>query len=115
MHALTKEYRKTCGYVRDMPFLPLPLTPHLPTPHLHSSLLTSSLTPPTDWLIDRRHCELKWIAQVRQVRESVSLCLQQLPVENEQIARIRERERECAHEGVKYEEGGRKGGMKLNV
>ena len=72
-----------------------PLTSSL----LTSSLLTSSLTPlPTDWLIDRRHCELKWVTHVRQIRESVSHCLQQLPGENEEIARIRGKERECAHE-----------------
>ncbi|XP_039188978.1 CDK5 regulatory subunit-associated protein 3 [Crotalus tigris] len=37
-----------------------------------------------DWLVDRRHCSLKWQAQVRIIREKIALAIQDMP-ENEEI------------------------------
>uniref|UniRef100_U3ETW8 CDK5 regulatory subunit-associated protein 3 n=1 Tax=Micrurus fulvius TaxID=8637 RepID=U3ETW8_MICFL len=37
-----------------------------------------------DWLVDRRHCNLKWQAQVRIIREKIALAIQDMP-ENEEI------------------------------
>lgn len=33
----------------------------------------------TDWLIDRRHCNAKWTAQVRCIREKIQLSVPSLP------------------------------------
>ena len=32
-----------------------------------------------DWLIDRRHCDVRWHHQLRQIREKVSQSLSGLP------------------------------------
>uniref|UniRef100_A0A6B2F0Z4 CDK5 regulatory subunit-associated protein 3 n=1 Tax=Bothriechis nigroviridis TaxID=88079 RepID=A0A6B2F0Z4_BOTNI len=37
-----------------------------------------------DWLVDRRHCSLKWQAQVRIIHEKIALAIQDMP-ENEEI------------------------------
>ncbi|XP_015267927.1 PREDICTED: CDK5 regulatory subunit-associated protein 3 [Gekko japonicus] len=40
-----------------------------------------------DWLVDRRHCSLKWQVQVRTVREKIAVAIQDMP-ENEEIKRL---------------------------
>ncbi|XP_077170095.1 CDK5 regulatory subunit-associated protein 3 [Paroedura picta] len=40
-----------------------------------------------DWLVDRRHCSLKWQGQVRTVREKIATAIQDMP-ENEEIKRL---------------------------
>ncbi|XP_066483979.1 CDK5 regulatory subunit-associated protein 3 isoform X2 [Tiliqua scincoides] len=40
-----------------------------------------------DWLVDRRHCSLKWQGQVRTVREKIALAIQDMP-ENEEIKQL---------------------------
>ncbi|XP_054851483.1 CDK5 regulatory subunit-associated protein 3 isoform X2 [Eublepharis macularius] len=40
-----------------------------------------------DWLVDRRHCSLKWQGQVRTVREKIAMAIQDMP-ENEEIRRL---------------------------
>ncbi|KAJ6658214.1 hypothetical protein lerEdw1_001481 [Lerista edwardsae] len=40
-----------------------------------------------DWLVDRRHCSLKWQGQVRAVREKIALAIQDMP-ENEEIKQL---------------------------
>ncbi|XP_020641162.3 CDK5 regulatory subunit-associated protein 3 isoform X2 [Pogona vitticeps] len=40
-----------------------------------------------DWLVDRRHCNLKWQAQVRTVREKIAVAIQDMP-ENEEIKQL---------------------------
>ncbi|XP_062993814.1 CDK5 regulatory subunit-associated protein 3 [Elgaria multicarinata webbii] len=40
-----------------------------------------------DWLVDRRHCSLKWQGQVRTVREKIATAIQDMP-ENEEIRQL---------------------------
>ncbi|XP_053118227.1 CDK5 regulatory subunit-associated protein 3 isoform X2 [Hemicordylus capensis] len=40
-----------------------------------------------DWLVDRRHCSLKWQGQVRIVREKIAMAIQDMP-ENEEIKQL---------------------------
>ncbi|KAH0626789.1 hypothetical protein JD844_001991 [Phrynosoma platyrhinos] len=40
-----------------------------------------------DWLVDRRHCSLKWQGQVRAVREKIAVAIQDMP-ENEEIKQL---------------------------
>ncbi|XP_042331797.1 CDK5 regulatory subunit-associated protein 3 [Sceloporus undulatus] len=40
-----------------------------------------------DWLVDRRHCSLKWQGQVRTVREKIAVAIQDMP-ENEEIKQL---------------------------
>ncbi|XP_044300644.1 CDK5 regulatory subunit-associated protein 3 isoform X1 [Varanus komodoensis] len=40
-----------------------------------------------DWLVDRRHCSLKWKGQVHAVREKIATAIQDMP-ENEEIKQL---------------------------
>uniref|UniRef100_A0A8C0IBH3 CDK5 regulatory subunit associated protein 3 n=1 Tax=Bubo bubo TaxID=30461 RepID=A0A8C0IBH3_BUBBB len=40
-----------------------------------------------DWLVDRRHCNLKWQSQVLAVREKINAAIQDMP-ENEEIKQL---------------------------
>lgn len=44
-----------------------------------------------DWLIDRRHCDVKWLAQARIIREMIQANLTHLPSDNELLASFKER------------------------
>lgn len=57
--------------------------PHAP----HLRPLTAPPPPPPDWLVDRRHCGLRWQAQVSAVRQKIEAALRDMP-EHEEIARL---------------------------
>lgn len=40
-----------------------------------------------DWLVDRRHCNLKWQSQVLAIREKINAAIQDMP-ENEEIKQL---------------------------
>ncbi|XP_041671722.1 CDK5 regulatory subunit-associated protein 3 [Cheilinus undulatus] len=40
-----------------------------------------------DWLVDRRHCNLKWQSQVKIIREKINAAIQDMP-ENEEIKQL---------------------------
>lgn len=40
-----------------------------------------------DWLLDRRHCNLKWQNAVKDVREKINAAIQDMP-ENEEIKQL---------------------------
>ncbi|NXG45945.1 CK5P3 protein, partial [Psilopogon haemacephalus] len=40
-----------------------------------------------DWLVDRRHCNLKWQSQVLAIREKINVAIQDMP-ENEEIKQL---------------------------
>ena len=42
-------------------------------------LLISHVCPILDWLVDRRHCNVKWHQQLRQIRENIVQHLTVLP------------------------------------
>ena len=46
---------------------------------LFPSLRTSAHNSPSDWLVDRRHCEFKWHSQAREIHERVGKALGDLP------------------------------------
>lgn len=68
--------------------------PLLVSPHTHPGSL-SQLTPCfslpliclADWLVDRRHCNLKWQSQVLVIREKINAAIQDMP-ENEEIKQL---------------------------
>uniref|UniRef100_A0A8C0HLD9 CDK5 regulatory subunit associated protein 3 n=1 Tax=Buteo japonicus TaxID=224669 RepID=A0A8C0HLD9_9AVES len=41
----------------------------------------------SDWLVDRRHCNLKWQSQVLVIREKINAAIQDMP-ENEEIKQL---------------------------
>uniref|UniRef100_A0A8D0CW56 CDK5 regulatory subunit associated protein 3 n=1 Tax=Sander lucioperca TaxID=283035 RepID=A0A8D0CW56_SANLU len=41
----------------------------------------------TDWLLDRRHCNLKWQSAVKEIREKINTAIQDMP-ENEEIKQL---------------------------
>lgn len=41
----------------------------------------------SDWLVDRRHCSLKWQNAVMAIREKINAALQDMP-ENEEIKQL---------------------------
>uniref|UniRef100_A0A803XWS1 CDK5 regulatory subunit associated protein 3 n=1 Tax=Meleagris gallopavo TaxID=9103 RepID=A0A803XWS1_MELGA len=59
--------------------------PRLPVPR--SSGRSPPPTPPPDWLVDRRHCGLRWQAQVSAVRQKIEAALRDMP-EHEEIAQL---------------------------
>lgn len=40
-----------------------------------------------DWLLDRRHCNLKWQNAVKDIREKINFAIQDMP-ENEEIKQL---------------------------
>ncbi|XP_030743953.1 CDK5 regulatory subunit-associated protein 3 isoform X2 [Echinops telfairi] len=52
--------------------------------HVPIDIQTSKLL---DWLVDRRHCNLKWQSLVLTIREKINAAIQDMP-ENEEIARL---------------------------
>lgn len=40
-----------------------------------------------DWLLDRRHCNLKWQNAVKDIREKINAAIQDMP-ENEEIKQL---------------------------
>ncbi|XP_051274229.1 CDK5 regulatory subunit-associated protein 3 [Dicentrarchus labrax] len=40
-----------------------------------------------DWLLDRRHCNLKWQSAVKEIREKINVAIQDMP-ENEEIKKL---------------------------
>lgn len=40
-----------------------------------------------DWLVDRRHCNLKWQNAVKDIREKINAAIQDMP-ENEEIKQL---------------------------
>ncbi|XP_075417817.1 CDK5 regulatory subunit-associated protein 3 [Tenrec ecaudatus] len=52
--------------------------------HVPIDIQTSKLL---DWLVDRRHCNLKWQSLVLAIREKINAAIQDMP-ENEEIARL---------------------------
>lgn len=40
-----------------------------------------------DWLLDRRHCNLKWQSAVKGIREKINAAIQDMP-ENEEIKQL---------------------------
>lgn len=44
-----------------------------------------------DWLIDRRHCDPKWVSQIRPIREKINTGLLQLPTDEERLASLRDK------------------------
>ena len=57
---------------------------------MHSNTITTSI----DWLIDRRHCDVKWLGQVRPLREKVHASLLQLPEDDQRLTALRDKRRE---------------------
>ncbi len=53
----------------------------------------SVLLPPSDWLIDRRHCELKWHSQAREIHDKIRAAVGSLP-SSEQFAELTRQEGE---------------------
>lgn len=47
-----------------------------------------------DWLVDRRHCSLKWQSLVRTIREKINAAIQDMP-ESEEIAQLLSGSCEC--------------------
>lgn len=47
-----------------------------------------------DWLVDRRHCGLKWQSLVLTIREKINAAIQDMP-ESEEIAQLLSGSREC--------------------
>lgn len=47
-----------------------------------------------DWLVDRRHCNLKWQSLVLTIREKINAAIQDMP-ESEEIARLLSGSCEC--------------------
>lgn len=45
----------------------------------------------SDWLIDRRHCDLRWLGQARPLRERVLAGLPQLPEDDQQLVALRDK------------------------
>lgn len=41
----------------------------------------------TDWLVDRRHCNLKWQSLVLTIREKINTAIQDMP-ESQEIAQL---------------------------
>ncbi|XP_055983191.1 CDK5 regulatory subunit-associated protein 3 [Sorex fumeus] len=52
--------------------------------HVPIDIQTSKLL---DWLVDRRHCNLKWQSLVRTIREKINAAIQDMP-ESEEIAQL---------------------------
>ena len=46
----------------------------------------------TDWLIDRHHCEAKWVGQVKLVQERISTAIKDV-ADNEEISKVLETSR----------------------
>lgn len=46
----------------------------------------------TDWLIDRRHCEAKWVGQVKLVQEKIGRAVKDV-TDNEEISKVLETSR----------------------
>lgn len=40
-----------------------------------------------DWLVDRRHCTLKWQSAMLEIREKINAAIQDMP-ENEEIKQL---------------------------
>ena len=53
----------------------------------------------TDWLIDRRHCEAKWVGQVKLVQERISTAIKDV-VDNEEISKVLETSRKLTPQVV---------------
>lgn len=49
--------------------------------------LTINCSVSTDWLLDRRHCNLKWQNTVKAIREKINAAIQDMP-ENEEIKQL---------------------------
>lgn len=47
-----------------------------------------------DWLVDRRHCNLKWQSLVLTIREKINAAIQDMP-ESEEIAQLLSGSCEC--------------------
>ena len=47
-----------------------------------------------DWLVDRRHCDLKWQSLVLTIREKINAAIQDMP-ESEEIAQLLSGSCEC--------------------
>ena len=43
---------------------------------------------PSDWLVNRRHCDSKWHIQSKAVRSRVAIAIKKLPQDNEDLAKI---------------------------
>uniref|UniRef100_A0A2K5KLF9 CDK5 regulatory subunit associated protein 3 n=2 Tax=Cercopithecinae TaxID=9528 RepID=A0A2K5KLF9_CERAT len=52
--------------------------------HVPIDIQTSKLL---DWLVDRRHCSLKWQSLVLTIREKINAAIQDMP-ESEEIAQL---------------------------
>lgn len=48
----------------------------------------------TDWLVDRRHCTLKWQSLVLTIREKINAAIQDMP-ESQEIAQLLSGSCEC--------------------
>ncbi|XP_009893695.1 PREDICTED: CDK5 regulatory subunit-associated protein 3, partial [Charadrius vociferus] len=67
---------------------PPPLSPPaLPRPGEGTGILSQRLALVFDWLVDRRHCNLKWQSQVLAIREKINAAIQDMP-ENEEIKQL---------------------------
>lgn len=49
---------------------------------------------PVDWLVDRRHCNLKWQSLVLTIREKINAAIQDMP-ESQEIAQLLSGSCEC--------------------
>uniref|UniRef100_A0A8P4KM39 CDK5 regulatory subunit associated protein 3 n=1 Tax=Dicentrarchus labrax TaxID=13489 RepID=A0A8P4KM39_DICLA len=47
----------------------------------------NQLLPAINWLLDRRHCNLKWQSAVKEIREKINVAIQDMP-ENEEIKKL---------------------------
>lgn len=56
--------------------------------------LRDGLVSLADWLVDRRHCNLKWQSLVRTIREKINAAIQDMP-ESEEIAQLLSGSCEC--------------------
>lgn len=59
----------------------------MPDPQILMLLMLLNLSVSTDWLLDRRHCNLKWQSAVKIIREKINAAIQDMP-ENEEIKQL---------------------------